>query len=174
MTVHGTLRTFFASYPEKNSCLQLPQNIHISSMFIHTMMKWRLKIKKQIVTYVLYNAGNKYRTIYNKPWVHLWVHTCAYTGKQGSPENRNGLGSWTLYHKLYFTLCFLCSASRRSFSLNGAALGTPGSFLGFLRPRFLASFLTFRWCSLIWRQEQEYFLSLKKKRKGAVSLLFTE
>lgn len=125
---------------------------------------------KRTNCYTLYNAGNKYiifqkymstRTIYDLPRLHLWVCTCT----QRFLEDRNGLSSCPLYHKLYFTLCFLCSASRRSSSLKGAALGTPGSFLGFLCPRFLASFLTFRWCSLIWRQQQEHFSQSKAKKK---------
>lgn len=54
----------------------------------------------------------------------------------------HSIGSFSL-----LTCCFLSSASRRTASLKGALLGTPGSFLGFLWPRFLASFLNFRWCS---------------------------
>lgn len=142
-------------------------------MFIHTVMKWRLKIKECVVTHCIMleiNIQFFQSTCLLGPFTichdcasgHAHVHTCS----QGCLENSHGLSSCPLYHKLYFTFCFLCSASRRSSALNGAALGTPGSFLGFLRPRFLASFLTFRWCSLIWRQEQEYFLSLRQKRKG--------
>lgn len=42
------------------------------------------------------------------------------------------------------TSCFLCSASLRTSSLNGALFGTPMSFLIFrLIPLFFASFLTF-------------------------------
>lgn len=54
----------------------------------------------------------------------------------------HSIGSFSL-----LTCCFLSSASRRTASLKGALFGTPGSFLGFLWPRFLASFLNFRWCS---------------------------
>jgi len=53
------------------------------------------------------------------------------------------------------TRCFLSSASLSSASLNGAAPGTPGSLRGFLRPRFLASFRTLRWCSRICGRTRE-------------------
>lgn len=46
------------------------------------------------------------------------------------------------------TCCLLCSASRRTSSLKGAMLGTPGSFFTrLLTPFFFASFLSFLWCS---------------------------
>lgn len=60
------------------------------------------------------------------------------------------------FQLMHLTRCFLSSASRRRASLKGALFGIPGSFLGFFRPRFLASFLNFRWCSRTYQEKKIY------------------
>lgn len=70
-----------------------------------------------------------------------------------------------------FTCCFLCSASRRISSLKGAALGTPGSFFGFLCLCFLPSFRSFLLCSRTYKKTvanfttMDFFISLSSSYK---------